>query len=229
VVSSVFDLFKIGVGPSSSHTMGPMTAACDFVEMLARKGLLERTRPRRGRSVRSLRLTGQGGTPPDRAVLLGLSGCGRTGSIRTSRPIVPTGDNAARCLAAHENPFEERATCASRARAAAAPFERHGFPPSSEGDCSKASSYSVGGGAVVDESDPSRTRLRRAWDIPIISFGPTCSVCGARGADHRRHRPRQRAAGLSTKRSTPLERSSMPCRPVSIAHRQDGSFPAASR
>ena len=37
---SVFDLFKIGIGPSSSHTMGPMTAACRFVETLAQKALL---------------------------------------------------------------------------------------------------------------------------------------------------------------------------------------------
>ena len=41
MVCSVFDLFKIGVGPSSSHTMGPMTAACDFVEALRAKGLLD--------------------------------------------------------------------------------------------------------------------------------------------------------------------------------------------
>ena len=38
MVCSVFDLFKIGVGPSSSHTMGPMTAACRFVERLREAG-----------------------------------------------------------------------------------------------------------------------------------------------------------------------------------------------
>jgi hypothetical protein len=43
LVCSTFDLFKIGVGPSSSHTMGPMTAACRFVEGLREKGLLTRT------------------------------------------------------------------------------------------------------------------------------------------------------------------------------------------
>ena len=31
---SVFELFKIGIGPSSSHTMGPMTAAADFLDLL---------------------------------------------------------------------------------------------------------------------------------------------------------------------------------------------------
>ena len=40
---SVFDIFKIGIGPSSSHTMGPMNAARNFVELLAARGLLEGT------------------------------------------------------------------------------------------------------------------------------------------------------------------------------------------
>jgi L-serine dehydratase len=73
VVSSVFDLFKIGVGPSSSHTMGPMTAACDFVEMLGRKGLIEQTVRVEADLYGSLALTGKGHAT-DRAVLLGLSG-----------------------------------------------------------------------------------------------------------------------------------------------------------
>ncbi|WP_138918461.1 serine dehydratase beta chain, partial [Nitrospirillum viridazoti] len=37
---SVFELFKVGVGPSSSHTMGPMTAACRFVRRVAEGGRL---------------------------------------------------------------------------------------------------------------------------------------------------------------------------------------------
>ena len=37
---SVFDVFKIGIGPSSSHTMGPMNAARNFVELLASRGVL---------------------------------------------------------------------------------------------------------------------------------------------------------------------------------------------
>ena len=73
MVSSVFDLFKIGVGPSSSHTMGPMTAACRFVERLREAGLIERTARVGAELYGSLALTGKGhGT--DRAVLLGLAG-----------------------------------------------------------------------------------------------------------------------------------------------------------
>jgi L-serine dehydratase len=37
---SVLDIFKIGIGPSSSHTMGPMNAACTFVADLVAMGVL---------------------------------------------------------------------------------------------------------------------------------------------------------------------------------------------
>jgi L-serine dehydratase len=70
---SVFDIFKIGIGPSSSHTMGPMRAAREFVLTLKREGLLEKTQQVIVRLYGSLALTGAGhGT--DRAVLLGLEG-----------------------------------------------------------------------------------------------------------------------------------------------------------
>jgi len=73
VTTSLFDLYKIGVGPSSSHTMGPMRAACRFVRELERKGELERVERVQVELYGSLALTGLGhGT--DRAVLLGLSG-----------------------------------------------------------------------------------------------------------------------------------------------------------
>jgi L-serine dehydratase len=39
---SVFDIFKIGIGPSSSHTMGPMNAARGFVSLLEERGLLRK-------------------------------------------------------------------------------------------------------------------------------------------------------------------------------------------
>jgi L-serine dehydratase len=73
MVASVFDIFKVGVGPSSSHTMGPMTAAADFVARLDAMGLT----PQVARIVTtlygSLALTGKGHAT-DRAILLGLSG-----------------------------------------------------------------------------------------------------------------------------------------------------------
>src|SRR5690625_3927159 len=71
---SVFDLFKIGIGPSSSHTVGPMRAAARFTEnWLEEKGLLERVARVRCELFGSLSLTGRGhGT--DKAVLPGFEG-----------------------------------------------------------------------------------------------------------------------------------------------------------
>ncbi|MCQ0970659.1 L-serine ammonia-lyase [Paracoccus sp. TK19116] len=68
---SVFDLFKIGIGPSSSHTMGPMVAAAQFLDAL-------RDQPFRASGLRaslhgSLAFTGKGHAT-DRAVILGLAG-----------------------------------------------------------------------------------------------------------------------------------------------------------
>ena len=70
---SVLDIFKIGVGPSSSHTMGPMNAACAFVRDLEARGGLERTGKVVAQLYGSLALTGHGHCT-DRAVLLGLEG-----------------------------------------------------------------------------------------------------------------------------------------------------------
>jgi L-serine dehydratase len=70
---SVFDIFKIGIGPSSSHTMGPMNAARSFVLLLAARELLTRTAQVSAQLYGSLALTGRGHCT-DRAILLGLEG-----------------------------------------------------------------------------------------------------------------------------------------------------------
>ena len=70
---SVFDLFKVGIGPSSSHTVGPMRAANTFVARLAAEGQLARTARVRAEMFGSLGVTGHGhGTV--KAVVLGLEG-----------------------------------------------------------------------------------------------------------------------------------------------------------
>ncbi|TDR31140.1 L-serine ammonia-lyase [Hydromonas duriensis] len=70
---SVFDLFKIGIGPSSSHTVGPMRAAKMFAESLQKNEWLAQTNRVRAQMYGSLGLTGVGhGT--DKGVLLGLLG-----------------------------------------------------------------------------------------------------------------------------------------------------------
>ncbi|WP_375739096.1 L-serine ammonia-lyase [Pseudomonas boanensis] len=70
---SVFDLFKVGIGPSSSHTVGPMRAAARFVSGLKTEGLLDRVESVRVELYGSLGATGKG-HGSDKAVLLGLEG-----------------------------------------------------------------------------------------------------------------------------------------------------------
>jgi L-serine dehydratase len=70
---SVFDLFKIGIGPSSSHTVGPMRAARLFATRLDHDGLLPRTARVLSQLYGSLGATGKG-HGSDKAVLLGLAG-----------------------------------------------------------------------------------------------------------------------------------------------------------
>ena len=70
---STFDLFSIGIGPSSSHTVGPMRAAQQFVETLREGGKLGAVSRIKAEMYGSLGATGKGhGTP--KALLLGLEG-----------------------------------------------------------------------------------------------------------------------------------------------------------
>src|SRR3978361_380501 len=70
---SVFDMFKIGIGPSSSHTLGPWRAAGQFVQLLEQKQVLQLAEQLKILLYGSLAKTGRGhGT--DIAILLGLSG-----------------------------------------------------------------------------------------------------------------------------------------------------------
>jgi len=173
LVCSVFDLFKIGVGPSSSHTMGPMTAACRFVERLCADEVLERTARVAVDLYGSLALTGKGHAT-DRAILLGLSG---------ERPDRIDPDEAERIVAriretgrialggGHEVDFDEAADLKFR--------QRERLPHHSNGMCftafdaegatlARAISYSVGGGAVVDEAAVARNAPPEgAWDPPF--------------------------------------------------------------
>src|SRR5471032_726085 len=99
---SVFDIFKIGVGPSSSHTLGPWRAAQQFVQSLKDQSLLGLVTELKILLYGSLAKTGKGhGT--DIAILLGLSGDDpvtfevdqvgpKTEAIRTSNKITLNGE-----------------------------------------------------------------------------------------------------------------------------------------
>ena len=70
---SIFDLFKVGIGPSSSHTVGPMKAAREFALALEANNLLTATAGVRAELYGSLGATGCGHGSP-KAVVLGLEG-----------------------------------------------------------------------------------------------------------------------------------------------------------
>ena len=70
---SVFDLFKVGIGPSSSHTVGPMRAARMFALLLQKEGVLDATHSVKAELYGSLGATGKG-HGSDQGVMLGLMG-----------------------------------------------------------------------------------------------------------------------------------------------------------
>ncbi len=161
MVSSVFDLFKIGVGPSSSHTMGPMTAAADFVGDLADRGLLEATAGVDVTLYGSLALTGKGHAT-DRAILLGLTGSrpatlcpdsadAAVGVIRATGRLLLGGTHPIDFDEARDLRFlqKERLPFHSNAMRFAA-FD------TDRGVLATATAYSVGGGAVVYADDVAR-------------------------------------------------------------------------
>ena len=69
----IFDVFKIGIGPSSSHTMGPMRAGCCFVKSLEKQNILNQVTKINVYLLGSLAHTGKGHST-DQAVLCGLAG-----------------------------------------------------------------------------------------------------------------------------------------------------------
>ena len=70
---SIFDMFKVGIGPSSSHTVGPMKAGKQFVDDLVERGLLDSTTRIAVDIYGSLSLTGKG-HHTDIAIIMGLAG-----------------------------------------------------------------------------------------------------------------------------------------------------------
>ncbi|MFI9112907.1 L-serine ammonia-lyase [Streptomyces venezuelae] len=153
---SVFDLFSIGIGPSSSHTVGPMRAARMFARRLKNEGLLAHTAHLRAELYGSLGATGHGhGTP--KAVLLGLEGSSpRTVNVETADDEVERIKSSGRInlLGAHEIPFDFDADLILHRRKAL-PYHANGmtiFAYDAEGaPILEKTYYSVGGGFVVDE------------------------------------------------------------------------------
>ncbi|WP_030676243.1 L-serine ammonia-lyase [Streptomyces sp. NRRL B-1347] len=154
---SVFDLFSIGIGPSSSHTVGPMRAARMFARRLKNEGLLAHTTAIRAELYGSLGATGHGhGTP--KAVLLGLEGeSPRTVNVESADDRVEEIKSSGRInlLGMHEIDFDFDEDLVLHRRKAL-PYHANGmtiFAYDREGALVlEKTYYSVGGGFVVDET-----------------------------------------------------------------------------
>jgi L-serine dehydratase len=154
---SVFDLFKIGIGPSSSHTVGPMKAALQFVHGLQREGVLENCARLRVDLYGSLGATGAGHGSP-KAIILGLEGETPQGvdvdSI-AARVAAVREESRLHILGEHPINFSYRDDLVMH-RDEALPFHSNGMRFSAFAEDGESIYeriyYSVGGGFVVDET-----------------------------------------------------------------------------
>ncbi|MBX7269393.1 L-serine ammonia-lyase [Micromonospora sp. Llam7] len=162
---SVFDLFSVGIGPSSSHTVGPMRAAHTFVAGLKADGLLTDTARVRAELFGSLGATGHG-HGSDRAVLLGLAGEAPetvdTDSVEARMDRIRT-EHRLSLLDTHEIDFApERDLTLHRRRSL--PYHPNGMVFSaydaSGAEVRTRTYYSVGGGFVVDEAAAGADRIK---------------------------------------------------------------------
>ncbi|MEU1874923.1 L-serine ammonia-lyase [Streptomyces sp. NPDC019793] len=161
---SVFDLFSIGIGPSSSHTVGPMRAARMFARRLRNEELLDSVASVRAELYGSLGATGHGhGTP--KAVLLGLEGDSpRTVDVETADDRVETirTSGRLRLLGENEIAFSYDDDMVLHRRKAL-PYHANGmtlWAYDAEGaEVLTKTYYSVGGGFVVDEDAVGADRI----------------------------------------------------------------------
>src|SRR4051812_1890476 len=169
---SVFELFSIGIGPSSSHTVGPMRAARTFAEGLADDGRLEDVTRVRVELFGSLGATGHG-HGSHRAVILGLMG-ERPETVDTAtaveRAAAVRAAGVVELLGKHPATLGEDDLVLHRRQSL--PFHPNGLRfaayGGAEGDepLRERTYYSVGGGFVVDESAAGADRIK-ADDTPF--------------------------------------------------------------
>jgi L-serine dehydratase len=174
---STFDLFKIGIGPSSSHTVGPMRAARLFVDRLLTEQKLSATTSVKVELFGSLGATGKG-HGSDKAILLGLSGCapdtvdvdaiaGMLDAIRTSGQLVLRGTHPIKFDDKSDLVFNRRDTL---------PMHSNGmrFIALAADHCEllNRTYYSVGGGFVVSAEVAADGALQKriAPDTTILPF-----------------------------------------------------------
>ncbi|MBM6551527.1 L-serine ammonia-lyase [Marinomonas ostreistagni] len=168
---SVFDLFKIGIGPSSSHTVGPMAAAADFVDVLSERALTKDCARIKVELYGSLSATGVGhGT--DNAVVMGLMG-ERPNTINPEGldECIANLKASNRLLVAPEHEIEFIWNRDMLLLEEALPYHPNAMRLSaydaSENVLYQNTYYSIGGGFVIDESQATEdARLVPKVEVP---------------------------------------------------------------
>ena len=206
---SVFDLFKIGIGPSSSHTVGPMRAARMFALGLEHAGVLGQVRRVQVQLYGSLGATGKG-HGSDKAVLLGLAGAEPdTVDVESIGEVLRGIRSAARIdlLGAHGVAFDEKNDLLFYARESL-PFHANGMRCTAYDAAGQVLSercyYSVGGGFVVSEeaaADGARQKViapdatvlpipfRSGDELLVLTRQRGCSIAEIMRRNERHWRP----------------------------------------
>ncbi len=168
---SVFDIFKIGIGPSSSHTLGPWRAAQQFVQLLEQKDVLQLVTGVKILLYGSLAKTGKGhGT--DIAILLGLSGDDpvtfavnqvgpKTDDIRNSHKLVLGGKKEVEFFANDDLLFLFNESLPYHPNAVT--FQAF----LNNGTAVSETYYSIGGGFVVTEGGQDQPKAEADLPFPI--------------------------------------------------------------
>ena len=161
---SVFELFKIGIGPSSSHTVGPMRAALTFANKLKTEGLLAQTEAVKAELYGSLGATGKG-HGSDKAVLLGLQGEAPdlvdTGTVAAKLEVIRSSKRL-QLLGEKDIAFNEGEQLLMVKRQSL-PFHPNGMRftayDAAGSELLNKVYYSVGGGFVVNEEAAGKDRI----------------------------------------------------------------------
>ena len=160
---SAFDLFSVGIGPSSSHTVGPMRAAHTFVEGLRTEGLLDRVGRVRAELFGSLGATGHGHGSV-KAVVLGLEGeapettdprsaDARLADVRSSGRLRLGGTQEVRCVVDDDVVLHRRTSLPFHANGMRFAAFASAEPAEGESPIWQREYYSVGGGFVLDQDE----------------------------------------------------------------------------
>lgn len=185
----VFDLFKIGIGPSSSHTVGPMKAAKQFVDTLWETSFLHSCQRLKIELFGSLGATGAGHGSP-KAIILGLEGeTPETVDISTiDKRVLAVRENSRLVLLQKQSiEFDYRNDLVMH-RKKSLPFHPNGMRFSAFGESGalliNKAFYSVGGGFIIDETAKDSTPLieeRIDQPFPFSSGDELMRICKVSG------------------------------------------------